>query len=65
VPVLLEYLERAKAGQKEGVLTVVLPELVPPHWWQQGLHNGDILWLKAALLYHPSIVVTCVPFVLH
>jgi len=65
VPVLLDYIERAKAERPDGVVTVLLPEFVPPSWWQQALHNGLVFRLKLALLYRPGIVVTSVPYVLH
>ena len=38
-------------------LTVVLPEMVPAHWWEQVLHNQTALRLKAALLFRPGVVV--------
>jgi hypothetical protein len=41
---------------------VVLPEFVPEHWWQGVLHNQTALLLKAALLFHPNIVVADVPY---
>jgi hypothetical protein len=43
-------------------MTVVLPEFVPSHWWEQLLHNQTALRLKAALLFHPGIVVANVPY---
>ena len=43
-------------------LTVVLPEMVPAHWWEQVLHNQTALRLKAALLFRPGVVVADVPY---
>ena len=43
-------------------ITVVLPEYVPSHWWEHLLHNQTALRLKAALLFHPGVVVTNVPY---
>ena len=43
-------------------LTVILPEMVPAHWWEQVLHNQTALRLKAALLFRPGIVVASVPY---
>ena len=45
-----------------GVLTVILPEFVPAHWWEQLLHNQTALRLKGALLGRPGIVVISVPY---
>jgi hypothetical protein len=41
---------------------VILPEMVPAHWWEQVLHNQTALRLKAALLFRPGIVVADVPY---
>ncbi len=65
VSVVLDYIQRVKAKRQDGIVTVLLPEFVPPSWWQHALHNGAVFRLKVALLYRPGIVVTSVPFVLH
>ena len=44
------------------MVTVVLPELVPDHWWQNLLHNQTALFFKRMLLFEPDVVVTSVPF---
>ena len=43
-------------------MTVVLPELVPRHWWENLLHNQTALFFKRILLFEPGVVVTSVPF---
>ena len=60
-PPLLEEIRRhtAKPGT---VVTVVLPELVPRHWWEQLLHNQTALFVKRLLLFEPAVVLTSVPF---
>ncbi|HYJ60845.1 MAG TPA: APC family permease [Actinomycetota bacterium] len=60
-PPLLAEIRRhtAKAGT---VVTVVLPELVPRHWWEQLLHNQTALFVKRLLLFEPAVVLTSVPF---
>jgi hypothetical protein len=35
---------------------------VPSRWWEHLLHNQTSLRLKAALLFHPGVVVTNVPY---
>jgi hypothetical protein len=43
------------------VITVVIPEFVVRHWWEQLLHNQSALWLKARLRFRKGTVVTSVP----
>ena len=45
-------------------MTVVIPEFVVRHWYQQALHNQTALRLKGALLFREGIVVTSVPYLL-
>jgi hypothetical protein len=42
-------------------VTVVVPELVVEHWWEELLHNQDALRLKGALLREPWVVVMNIP----
>jgi amino acid transporter len=59
---LLAYIDTLHRQQAARVLTVVLPEFVPTHWWEHLLHNQTALRLKGALLGRPGIVVTSVPY---
>jgi amino acid transporter len=59
---LLAYVDEIKADYPHDTITVVLPEFVSSHWWEQLLHNQTSLRIKAALLFHPGIVVTNVPY---
>jgi amino acid transporter len=59
---LLAYIDAMHAQHPGKTLTVVLPEMVPAHWWEQVLHNQTALRLKAALLFRPGIVVSDVPY---
>ncbi|MCA9833554.1 MAG: APC family permease [Thermomicrobiales bacterium] len=59
---LVHYIEELRAQHAGAVVTVVLPEYVPSHWWEQVLHNQTALRIKAALLFKPGIVVTSVPY---
>jgi hypothetical protein len=59
---LLAYVDALKESYPTDTLTVVLPEYVPSRWWEHLLHNQTALRLKAALLFHPGIVVTNVPY---
>jgi hypothetical protein len=59
---LLAYIDAMHAQHPDKTLTVVLPEMVPAHWWEQVLHNQTALRLKAALLFRPGVVVADVPY---
>jgi len=59
---LLAYIDEVDAEDPFDTLTVVLPEFVPAHWWDNLLHNQTALRLKGALLFRPGTVVTSVPY---
>ena len=59
---LSEYIERIKSQVPHGVVTIVIPEFVPGHWWQHVLHNQTALLVKGAMLFRQGIVVVNVPF---
>jgi len=46
----------------ETVITVVLPEYIPEHWWERLLHNETAFRLKLALYNQPGVAVTNVPY---
>ena len=62
VGVLLDYIDKVDAERGDDVITVLLPEFVTAHWWQQSLHNQPIFLLKNALLHRTGIVVSSVPY---
>ncbi len=62
VGVLVDYINAVDAARGDDVVTVLLPEFVTTHWWQQFLHNQPIFLLKNALLYRTGIVVSSVPY---
>lgn len=45
----------------DDIITVVVPEFVLAHWWEQLLHNQSALVLRARLRLRPNTVVTTVP----
>lgn len=57
---LLAEIRRHTAGG-DAVVTVVLPEFIPEHWWQNALHNQTAFYIKRLLLTEPHVVVTSVP----
>ena len=59
---LLAYVEAVQRQHPKDTITVVIPEMVPLHWWEHLLHNQTALRIKAALLFRPGIVVVNVPY---
>jgi hypothetical protein len=57
---LLRFIEEVEAFRADDIVTVLLPEFVPKHWWQRLLHNQNGLILRSALSFKPRIVVTSV-----
>ncbi len=52
---------RSLQPSREHTVTVVVPELVVEHWWEELLHNQDALRLKGSLLREPWVVVMNIP----
>jgi amino acid transporter len=52
---------RKHTGRSDTVVTVVLPELIAAHWWENLLHNQTAFYFKRLLLFEPDVVVTSVP----
>jgi amino acid transporter len=59
---LLAFIDSVHQREPSATVTVILPEFVPGHWWEHLLHNQTALRLKGALLFHPGVVVTSVPY---
>jgi hypothetical protein len=61
--VIAPLLELLDDWQKEShePITVMLPEVIPHHWYEEPLHNQLPIALKFALLFRPGVVVTSVP----
>ena len=59
---MVNYIESLHRLRPDLTLTVILPEIVVPHWWQRILHNRTAPRLRRALRPLPKIVVTTVPF---
>ncbi len=59
---LFNYIQELDARYDDDVLTVILPEFVPAHWWEHLLHNQTGFLLKAALMLNKNVVVTSVPY---
>jgi amino acid transporter len=60
---LLGYVEHiAQLRQPAEVITIVVPEFVPKHWWHNLLHTQTAVLLRLALIFRRGIVVTDVPY---
>ncbi|MHB8943567.1 MAG: APC family permease [Bellilinea sp.] len=51
-----------KNRQPTEVLTIVVPQFVTPHWWENLLHNQTALMLRFALLFKQGLVILEVPY---
>jgi amino acid transporter len=60
---VLEYIEYLLSirGPNE-VLTVIVPQFVPSHWWENLLHNQTALLLRFSLMFKPGLVILDVPY---
>jgi hypothetical protein len=47
----LRYLDSVDARGDGQLASVLIPEFVPAHWWQNVLHNQTAWLLRVALLY--------------
>lgn len=60
---LMEYIESLIADRLPSeVLTIVVPQFVPAHWWENLLHNQTALMLRFALLFKKGLVILEVPY---
>ena len=61
---LLEYIDhlQEQQGEVRRVVTIVIPEFIPAHWWQHLMHNQTALLIKGALLFRKDVIVTDVPY---
>jgi hypothetical protein len=57
----VDYIKSLRPGPDHTV-TVIIPEFVVEHWWENFLHNQNALRLKGALLGVPWVVVISIPF---
>ncbi|CAN5718065.1 APC family permease [soil metagenome] len=58
---VLKFIDDLDAERPDDIITVVVPEFVLGHWWEQLLHNQSALLLRARLRMRPNTVVVAVP----
>jgi amino acid transporter len=59
---VLQYLAAYREQNRDALCTVVLPELVTRHWWNQIMHNHRAFHIKSALLGRPDFAVADVTY---
>ena len=59
---LVSYVEAVREANAGSIVTVVLPEFVPAHWWEYLLHNQTALRLKLSLYTLRGVAVTNLPY---
>jgi amino acid transporter len=60
---LLGYIAMLAAQrQPSELITIVVPQFVPRHWWHNLLHTQAAVLLRLFLLFKPGIIVTDVPY---
>lgn len=60
---VLEYINKLlSVRQPNEILTIVVPQFVPTHWWENLLHNQTALMLRFALMFKPGLVIIEVPY---
>jgi len=58
---IMRFIDEIDEDWPDDIITVVVPEFVLSHWWEQLLHNQSALLLRARLRLRPNTVVTSVP----
>lgn len=60
---LLEYIDKISAIQAPNeIITIVVPQFIPKHWWTNLLHMRTAEPLRKALMHRKNIVITEVPY---
>ncbi|MFD9286085.1 APC family permease [Streptomyces mirabilis] len=59
---VIEYVKSLRKASPQDAVSVIIPEYVVGHWYEQLLHNQSALRLKGRLLFTPGVMVTSVPY---
>lgn len=59
-----EYIDRALAEDPKATITVIVPQGIPPKWYQAALHSNLATALKLALSNRRNVVITNVRYFL-
>jgi amino acid transporter len=58
---VLDVIDELDAERPDDVITVVIPEFVVEHWWDQALHNQSAVMLRSKLRQRPNTAITLIP----
>jgi amino acid transporter len=59
---IVDYVQGLSERGETDLVTIVVPEIVPRHWWEHLLHNKTALFIRTAFMFKPHVVVTAVPY---
>jgi amino acid transporter len=59
---IVDYVQGLSMRGETDLVTIVVPEIVPRHWWEHLLHNKTALFIRTAFMFKPHVVVTAVPY---
>jgi amino acid transporter len=59
---IVDYVTGLSQRGETDLVTIVVPEIVPRHWWEHLLHNKTALFIRTAFMFRPHVVVTAVPY---
>jgi amino acid transporter len=63
---LLEYIDKIDVTLRgDETITIVVPQFIPKHWWNNFLHTRTAELLRKVLLQRENIVITEVPYQVH
>jgi hypothetical protein len=58
---VLRFLDELDEEWPDDIITVVVPEFVLEHWWEEALHNQSAFMLRNRLRDRPNTVIVAVP----
>jgi len=58
---VMSFINELDEENPDDIITVIVPEFVLGHWWEQLLHNQSALMLRTRLRLRPNTVVVAVP----
>jgi amino acid transporter len=58
---VMQLIDELDGERPDDVVTVVIPEFVVEHWWDQALHNQSALVIKSKLRQRPNTAILSVP----
>lgn len=60
---LIKFIETVEWKNSEtGHITILIPQFIPKHWWQNVLHNQTSLLIRAYLFKYKDVTISTVPY---